>query len=188
MKKALSVNNRLLARISKGDGPVDDQTVGDLQIAELKNFVARHDDFTEIAYDPFQLRDIVRRGKLAIIIGSELDDIGNFARNVNVSSNADQMSKLLVSAEIRRLHTNGVRYVFPVHLVNNKFGGTAIAGLMLNVANKYLNGEGFQVQSASANDNLHFWLDNIDFRTFIGLNDVPPDIANVIIGAGIRRP
>jgi formylglycine-generating enzyme required for sulfatase activity/microsomal dipeptidase-like Zn-dependent dipeptidase len=181
---ALCVNNRLLATISKGDRPVDDQTVGDLQIAELKSFVARHADFTEIAYDPFQLRDIVRRGKLAIIIGSELDDIGNFARNANVNTNADEFSKQLVLAEIRRLHTNGVRYIFPVHLVNNKFAGTAIAGLMLNVANKYLNGEGFQVTNALLSDNLHFRLENIDFRTFIGLNDIPADIANIILGAG----
>jgi microsomal dipeptidase-like Zn-dependent dipeptidase len=181
---ALCVNNRLLARVSKGDKPIDDQTVGDSQIAELKNFVARHNDFLEIAYDPFQLRDIVRRGKLAIIIGSELDDIGNFARNPNVSANADETSKLLVLAEIRRLHTNGVRYMFPVHLVNNKFAGTAIAGLMLNIANKYSNGEGFQVQPASAADNLHFWVENLDLRTQIGLENVSPDVADFILAAG----
>ena len=181
---ALCVNNRLLARVSKGNGPADDLAVGDLQIAELKNFVARHNDFLEVAYDPCQLRDIVRRGKLAIIIGSELDDIGNFAGNHLVHTNADEISKQLVLAEIRRLHTNGVRYVFPVHLVNNKFAGTAIAGIMLNVANKYLNGEGFQVQRAKVTDGISFWLENIDFRTLVGLSDVPPDIANIILGAG----
>ena len=99
-------------------------------------------------------------------------------------SNADELSRQLVSAEIHRLHTNGVRYIFPVHLVNNKFGGTAIAGVMLNMANKYANGEGFQVQAATVGDNIHFWLENVDFRTFVGLQDVPPDIANIILGAG----
>jgi len=181
---ALCVNNRLLAAFSKGDKPVDDQAVGDSQIAELKNFAARHVDFLEIAYDPIQLRDIVRRGKLAVIIGSELDDIGNFANNTNVTANADALSKQLVSAEIHRLHTNGVRYIFPVHLVNNKFCGTAIAGVMLNMANKYVNAEGFQVQLATQGDNLNFLLENVDFRTFVGLQDVPPDIANIILGAG----
>ncbi|MDB6040374.1 MAG: peptidase [Verrucomicrobiales bacterium] len=181
---ALCVNNHLLARVSKGDKPIDDLAVGDSQIAELKNFVARHDDFLEIAYDPFQLRDIVRRGKLAIIIGSELDDIGDFISNPNVKTNADVTSKLLVSAEIRRLHSNGVRYIFPVHLVNNKFSGTAIAGLMLNIANKYASGEGFQVQAATANDNIHFWLENIDLRAQAGLENVSPDVADFILGAG----
>ena len=181
---ALCVNNKLLATISKGDKPVDDQTVGDSQIAELKNFAARHNDFMEIAYDPIQLRAIVRSGKLAVIIGSELDDIGNFARNPAVNAIADESSKQIVRAEIQRLHAAGVRYMFPVHLVNNKFGGTAIAGLMLNVANKYVNGEGFQVAPAPATDNIHFWLENIDFRTFIGLTNIPPDFANVILAAG----
>ena len=181
---ALCVNNRLLATVSKGDKPVDDLAVGDSQIAELKSFAGRHSDFLEIAYDPFELRDIVRRGKLAIIIGSELDDIGNFTRNPNITANADALSRQLVSAEIRRLHTNGVRYIFPVHLVNNKFSGTAIAGVMLNMANKYASGDGFQVRAASEGDNIHFWLENVDFRTFVGLQDVPPDAANIILGAG----
>ena len=166
---ALCLNNRLLAAVSKGDLPVNDQAVGDSQITELKAFVSRHTDFMEIAYDPFQLRDIVRRGNLAVIIGSELDDIGDFARNSNVSTNADEASKRLVSAELQRLHTAGVRYIFPVHLVNNKFAGTAIAGMMLNMANKYLNGEGFQVKPAGTNDNIQYWLESMDLQDLLGV-------------------
>ena len=160
---ALCVNNRLLARVSKGDRPRNDQAVGDSQIAELKAFAGRHGDFMEIAYDPFQLRDIVRRGKLAVVIGSELDDIGDLAQDPKVKTDADDVSKQLVSAELKRLHAAGVRYIFPVHLVDNKFAGTAIAdSMMLNMANKYINGVGFQVQRATEGDNLQFWLENLN--------------------------
>ena len=183
---ALCVNSRLLAVLGKGDPnlPVDDQAVGDLQITELKNFVSRHSDFMEIAYDPFQFRDIVRRDKLAIIIGTELDDIGDFARNPNiVRDSPDPASQQAVRAEIGRLYTNGVRYVFPVHLVNNKFGGTAIAGTLLNVASKYLNGEGFSTMKALPEDNIEFALKNLDLRAYIDPN-LPPDLANLILAAG----
>lgn len=180
---ALCINNPLLAAVSKGHLPSDDRRVGDAQISELKAFATRHQDFMEIAYDPFQLRDIVRRGKLAVVIGSELDDLGNFARNASVHPSGGILSELVVSAELRRLHSLGVRYVFPVHLVDNKFGGTAIAGLMLNLANKYINGVGFEVITADPLDEIHFWLDNVDFRTFIGMEDIPPDVANVLIGS-----
>ena len=165
---ALCVNNELLATVSKGDpsAPHDDRTVGDLQISELKNFVSRHSDFMEIAYDPFQLRDIVRRGKLAIIIGSELDDIGNLVRDPNVhpysfTGALDSYSQQRVHDEIYHLYTNGVRYVFTVHLANNKFGGSPVVDDLLNVGSKFLNGQAEQTQNANAADDINFYLTDL---------------------------
>ena len=85
----------------------------------------------EIAYDPWELRDIVRRNKLAIIIGSELDDIGNFNSMPVVTPD-------MVRAEIRRLHDIGVRYIFPIHLTDNKFGGMAVYGDLFNLASNLI--------------------------------------------------
>ena len=116
-------------------------TVGNNQIKALKEFVARHDDFMEIALDLFELRDILRRNKLAIIIGSELDDIGNFAWDKSVNeSDPSPEDKQQVRDEIDRLYGLGMRYIFPVHLMDNKFGGTPIVSPMLNMASKFLNG------------------------------------------------
>ena len=166
---ALCVNNPLLAAGVKGPGPRDDREVGDQQITELKAFVARHSDFMEIPLDPVQLRDIVRRDKLAVIIGSELDDIGNFVGNPIVQASADDISRQVVKAEIQRLYDRGVRYIFPVHLMNNKFAGTAVGSDMLNIANKYTTGEAFDVKAAAAADHITARLETLDFTDYAAL-------------------
>jgi hypothetical protein len=160
---ALCVNNPLLGSAAKGDGPLDDYTVGNNQIQAIKDFVARHDDFMEVALDPFELRDILRRNKLAIIIGSELDDIGNFAMNNSVFEGTDeipssQADRDKVRNEIDRLYGLGLRYIFPVHLMNNKFGGTPIVSPMLNMANKFLNGTPLEVIPGTPSEKISYWL------------------------------
>lgn len=187
---ALCVNNRLLAAASKGvpGAPHDDMSVGDLQIAELKAFVSRHSDFAEIAYDPFQLRDIVRRDKLAIVIGSELDDIGNFCRNPNiipdlVGGQLDETSKEQVRAEIQRLYDEGVRYMFTVHLSDNKFGGTPLASDMLNIGSKFLNnGRALMAQNAAPEDDIQFWLSDMDFTHYISTEQRVAITAALLVG------
>jgi hypothetical protein len=156
---ALCVNNPLLSAASKGYLPAHDKDVSTLQIDELKDFVANHSDFMEIAYDPVQLRQIVRSNRLAIIIGSELDDIGDLCEDPNVNAYVpDDYSRQAVRTEIQRLYDLGVRYMFTVHLMNNKFGGTAIGSMMLNVGNKYLNGVPFQVDPAPGTNSNNLWL------------------------------
>jgi microsomal dipeptidase-like Zn-dependent dipeptidase len=126
----LAVNNQLLAEVLDGDNPKDDKASADAQIDFMKAFVGRH-SFMEIARDPAELRDIVRRGKLAVVLGIEVDNIGNF--NYATKSSSDGAIK----AEIRRLHGKGVRYVFPVHVTDNKFGGAAVYEDMFNYANRF---------------------------------------------------
>jgi microsomal dipeptidase-like Zn-dependent dipeptidase len=180
---ALCVNNPLLAVGTKGFKPYDDVSVSNAQIQALKDFVGRHNDFMEIAYDPFQLRDIVRRNKLAVIIGSELDDIGNFALNNSVNEWApSEADKTAVTNEIDRLYGLGLRYIFPVHLMNNKYGGTAIGDNMLNIANKYLNHEAFAVEPGNAGDNLNFYLADLDFTGELLKNLLPSEIVDAILG------
>ncbi|MCL6649652.1 MAG: hypothetical protein K6U89_15120 [Chloroflexi bacterium] len=45
----------------------------------MKRFVDRHRDFMEIAYTPEDLRRIVMMGKRAVMLGVEVDAIGNFS-------------------------------------------------------------------------------------------------------------
>jgi microsomal dipeptidase-like Zn-dependent dipeptidase len=157
---ALCVNNPLLGAASKGEGPIDDMNVATNQIKAIKSFVARHDDFLEIALDPFELRDIVRRNKLAIILGSELDDIGNLAlhRRVVDEENPTAADKEKVRVALTQFHSMGLRYIFPVHLMDNKWGGTPVSNPMLNIANKFLNGRALEVEPATAADRIDFWL------------------------------
>jgi len=150
---ALTVNSDLLSNILNGDNPKDDKAAADLQIDEIITFVARHSKdpnaWMEIAYTPADLRRIVGENKLAVILGMEVDNIGNFNKPGAV------VNQETVKAEINRLHAKGVRYVFPIHLVNNKFGGTAVYEDLFNFANKYSTGSFFKVnQSASVNFKL----------------------------------
>jgi len=133
---ALAVNNYTLTKgIEASPGnPHKDKASGDLQIAELKRFVAKH-PFMEIAYSAADVRRIVgEKDKLAVIIGVELDDIGDFVVDKTKPSPA------AVRAELRRLHGLGVRYAFPVHLIDNWFAGTATYEDELNRANCFHKG------------------------------------------------
>lgn len=140
---ALTVNSELLAKVIDGDEPKDDKNSADLQIDEIKSFVGGHTDFMEIASTSVDLRRIVRANKLAVIVGMEVDNIGNFNKQGVVVSEA------AVKAEIQRLHRKGVRYVFPIHLVDNKFGGAAVYSNLFNYANRDSTGTLYSVESSS---------------------------------------
>lgn len=138
---ALAVNSELLAELINGNSPKDDKNSADLQIDEIKSFVGRHSDFMEIAYTPADLRRIVGADKLAVILGMEVDNIGNFNRM--------PVDEQKVKFEIQRLYGKGVRYVFPIHLVNNKFGGSAVYEDLFNFSNKYLTRNYYKVETGS---------------------------------------
>jgi microsomal dipeptidase-like Zn-dependent dipeptidase len=129
----LTVNSELMGGILSGDGPMDDKSTADLQLDEIRNFVFRHNDFMELALDAKDMRRIIRSNKMAVIIGMEVDNIGNF-NYANVPAN-----ETTVRTEIQRLFDKGVRYIFPIHLVNNKFGGSAIYSTLFNISNKFAN-------------------------------------------------
>lgn len=138
---ALAVSSHCIASAGKTTGPQDDGQVMLNCIQGIKDLVA-HSDFMEIALSPADARRIVAAGKLAVVLGSEMDNIGNFYSpqdhypgNFNPNpSNAE------IQAELDKLWDLGVRYIFPVHLNNTVFGGTALGISTLNVANKFVAG------------------------------------------------
>jgi microsomal dipeptidase-like Zn-dependent dipeptidase len=138
---ALAVNTELLGTIINGDAPLDDRSSATLQIEELKSFVGRHADFMEVALSAADYRRIVGAGKLAVILGVEIDNIGNFNRS--------SPSELTVRSELQRLHASGVRYIFPIHVVDNKFGGAAVYEDLFSYANRYSTGEPYSLASAA---------------------------------------
>src|SRR5215472_2432876 len=127
---ALAVNNKTLgdATAGPGDYPTDDKSSVDLQIRETKAFVGRHADFMEAAYSPADVERIVHGNKLAILIGVETDNIGNLQR-------VSPLTESAVTAEIDRLYGEGVRYIFPIHIIDNMFGGTATYEGAFNMSN-----------------------------------------------------
>jgi microsomal dipeptidase-like Zn-dependent dipeptidase len=130
---ALSHNNRTLAELmgtgAAISGVRNDQASSDLQITEIKSFVARHPDVMKVALTAAELYQIVQDGKIAVLLGVEVDNIGNFNDLGNVTPT-------MVEGEIARLYAQGVRYVFPVHLTDNRFGDTAIYDALFNIPNR----------------------------------------------------
>ena len=138
---ALTVNSETLAAVLNGDAPYDDRSVADVQIDETIRFVDRHRDFMEIARSPADLRRIVGANKLAVVLGMEVDRLGNFGKPGVRTDDA------AVRAEIERLHTRGIRYVFPIHLIDNAFGGAAVYSHLFNFANRHQTGNFYSVAS-----------------------------------------
>lgn len=176
---ALTVHSKLLAgAMLESEPPFDDRSVMLKQIEELKAFVGRHADFMEIAYSPLDLRRIVRNNKLAIIIGSETDQIGNFNNNPAVREDADAVSKEIVRAELQKLYDAGLRYIFPVHLTDNKFGGSAIYSPLFTISTKYYMGRPVEVEGV--NNGIHYKLPNLDLTSHLPSGD---EIAGVLFEA-----
>jgi len=150
---ALSHNNRMLAEVVSvnGAGPIsghkNDKDSSDVQIEEIKKLVAAHPEFMAIARSSAELESINKADKLAVVLGVEIDKIGDFG-----PATTEQM----VDDEIARLYGQGVRYIFPIHLTDNVFGDTAIYKSLFNIANFRENGKFWAVGCAQEADEVGF--------------------------------
>ena len=130
----LAGNSVTFATVLDGNRPFDDRSTADIELDEMAAFAARHGEFVEIAKSARDVRRIVGQDKLAMILGVELDHLGNFGNNG--TGPTPDPSEADVRAEIHRLYDQkGVRYVFPIHLVDNPLGGTAVYENMFTFAN-----------------------------------------------------
>jgi len=132
---ALAHNSRLLGEtvlVGHPGGPIsgvtDDANSADLQIREIAAFVNHHTDVMELAMTSTDLYNIVQRGHIAVVLGIEVDNLGDF-------NDKQPVSTQMIDNEINRLYGNGVRYIFPIHLTDNVFGDTALYDDMFNMAN-----------------------------------------------------
>lgn len=143
---ALATNNKSLGDITAGhnDWATDDKTSADLQIAEIQALARRHPEWMEVAYSSPDVYRIVAANKLAVIVGIEVDHIGNFQVALpNHMPDPNPPSDAAVKAEIDRLYNEGVRYIFPIHLLDNAFGGAATSVSDFNTSNQRESGHQF---------------------------------------------
>ena len=167
---ALATNNTTLgdAVSGPGDGPTDDKASADLQLTEIKAFVKRHNDFMEIALNSADIKRIVKSNRIAIVLGMEVDNIGNFNK-MRLPMLPEPVQQLLVSNEIQRLYNDSVRYVIPVHIMDNVFGGTAIYKNDFNYANLREAGYYWTIECANVQDNItHAYVEGHDVLRTVG--------------------
>jgi microsomal dipeptidase-like Zn-dependent dipeptidase len=162
---ALATNNKTLADAvsGPGDGPTDDKASADLQLAEIKAFVGRHSDFMEIALGAADIKRIVQANKIAVVLGVEIDNIGNFNQLPAELLSLPAPGEAIISGEIQRLYSAGVRYVLPIHVVDNVFGGTAIYEDGFNTSNLREAHHYWEIECANTGDAItHTYTDGYD--------------------------
>jgi microsomal dipeptidase-like Zn-dependent dipeptidase len=156
----LAVNNELLASKSSPGNPGDDKSAIQAQVAGMKNMAATIDQqaggpgkgWLEIAYSPEDAARIIAANRLAVILGVEVDSLGNWHREEDFEAlcqGSPQRARELIGAELDWLHDLGIRQITPIHLANNAFGGTAIYMRFLETVNLFLSGERWEVEDAS---------------------------------------
>jgi microsomal dipeptidase-like Zn-dependent dipeptidase len=154
---ALATNNKTLgdAVSGPGDGPTDDKASADLQLNEIKLFVSRHLDFMEIARGPADIKRIVQANKIAVVLGVEIDNIGNL-NLLPPGALSGPLMEPVISGEINRLYDAGVRYILPIHIMDNAFGGTAIYKDDFNTSNLREAGHYWDIECANSVDGITY--------------------------------
>ncbi len=189
---ALAVNNKTLgdATAGPGDYPTDDMSSAHRQIQETSAFVHRHSDFMEIAYTSADLERIVKANKLAVILGVEIDDIGNLNK-------VAPLTGAVITGAINRLFADGVRYIFPIHIIDNPFGGTAVYERGFNISNYRESGHFWNLECANPADQITYRYKPEGFdvgvafvkATKLGIDILrnPPDPPKCAAGVGVQN-
>jgi microsomal dipeptidase-like Zn-dependent dipeptidase len=123
----LAVNNEYLCGKANSVLGCNDMEAVDRQLAAAKAMEAYIDNkcggagkgWYRIVYSPQEARTVMAAGKLAVVLGIEVDYL------FNCHGEADITVELLEYL-LDHYYTLGVRHLFPIHFSNNGFGGTAL--------------------------------------------------------------
>jgi len=124
--------------------PTDELDVLQAQICRIRALVDGNSDWMQIAYTPEQARDIISSGKLAIILGQEMDQSGQLL-------SADHPNAAMAD-EVQFLWDLGVRHVIPIHAVDNRLGSPAVFEDAYNTLNDLLLRSDFNISSKDPQD------------------------------------
>jgi microsomal dipeptidase-like Zn-dependent dipeptidase len=164
---ALATHSHCMADAAETSGTYDDLTVMNNSIEGIKEMV-RQSSFMEIALSSKDVRRIVNSGKLAVIIGIEMDNIGNFYSPIypQKATYHPNPTEKDVKNEIDRIWDLGVRYILPIHVTNNIFGGAAIYEPAFNISNKYNTGNEFIPEEIKTSESgIGFYLEHPVIKT-----------------------
>ena len=99
------------------------------------------------AESPQAARRIIKEGKLAVVLGVEVDSVGNWRTEEDLPADPEHARPLL-RQELERLYGMGVRQITPIHLTDNAFGGAAIYNRLFDGLNKQITGHHYLVEDA----------------------------------------
>jgi microsomal dipeptidase-like Zn-dependent dipeptidase len=78
--------------------------------------------FFRIVYDPSEARRVIEDGKLAVILGTENEKIFDCGEYLD----APLCTREHIDEQLDQWHALGLRAIFPIHLLDNAFGGTRL--------------------------------------------------------------
>src|SRR5581483_5273077 len=102
-----------------------------------------------IVTNPFEAREVINSGKLAVVEGIEVSHLFNCGEYLG----APQCDEAQVNAGLREVRALGVSTFFPVHKFDNAFGGTKMdsgqLGLLVNLGNHLETGHFWDVRTCT---------------------------------------
>jgi microsomal dipeptidase-like Zn-dependent dipeptidase len=188
----LAVTNEALCRTSKrllGTDCADGMASIRAQLAEasaLQDYIdglsgGPGQGWFRIVRSPAEARQVIEDGKLAVVLGIEMDNLFNCKfdeRDPKTGFCTDSS----VRAWVDEMHTLGVRHMFPVHNFDNAFGSPATWQDAIHIGNRGVEGKWWDAEDCPGeeygfklNDGLFSVLGNLFLTLFgFGVVDVPP--------------
>ena len=145
----LAVSNVTLATVIDGEKPYDDHSTGRLQIEETKRWIQSNGEWMEAVLNAQDLRRVVGSGKLAVVLGIELDDFLRPEASKNTA-----ISERAIREAVREWYDLGVRYFFPIHIIDNLLGGTAVYETEFALAGRHQSGDWWTLGCANREDGI----------------------------------
>ena len=124
-----------------------------------------------IVTTPQQARDVIRQGKLAVVLGIEVDNLFNCKEQgcpADFGLNAARIAPLTnlpqpttVEEAVDVIYDMGVRHIFPVHNFDNGFGAAATWMDPIGVGQAIAEQRWWEVRDCgNASGDYGFWIDN----------------------------
>lgn len=131
---ATAVNNEQLGALYWGPNvDVTDRPAIGRQVEATKEMIRQNASWMALATTPAEARLAIQSGKLAVILGVEVDSLlGGKIRN------AADYDDVKASQRLSALFRAGVRMITPVHLSDNALGGCAIFDDRFALSSHYL--------------------------------------------------
>jgi hypothetical protein len=150
-------NEALCQLMSKRHNPCNDMQSVVIQARDLRNLQDYIDaqsggpgkGFFRIVTDPFQARQVINQGKLAVVEGIEVSHLFNCGEYLGVPK-CDQAQ---IDAGLKQVRALGVSTFFPIHKFDNAFGGTKMdageLGVLVNGGNHLETGHFWDVKTCT---------------------------------------
>jgi hypothetical protein len=133
----------------------------------------------QIVYSPEKSRQVISQNQLAVILGVEVDSLGNWRRVEDLEKlrrGDPDLVREVIGHGLDWLYGLGGRQITPLHLINNAFGGTAIYLRFLETVNLFVTGERWSVEDA--------WETGVRYRLDHDGADLVDDVERTVAVSG----